>query len=145
LPRERDPYTLRWMASIRKQVHIDAPVAKVWEALRDVSGLHTRLVPGFVTDTKMDGNARIVTFANGQVAREEIVSVDDHLRRVAWAILDPPFKHYSGVAWVEPEVGGARFTWTADLLPDEMAERVEAMMSAGIQVIKKTLERPTRS
>src|SRR5690349_15351370 len=90
------------MASIRKQVHIDAPVAKVWEALRDVGALHTRLVPGFVTDTKMDGNARIVTFGNGQVAREEIVSVDDSLRRVAWAILDAPFEHYSGCAWVDP-------------------------------------------
>lgn len=133
------------MASIRKQVHINATVAKVWEALRDVGALHTRLVPGFVTDTKMDGNARVVTFANGQVAREEIVSVDDNLRRVAWAILDPPFQHYSGVAWVEPEVGGARFVWTADLLPNEMAERVDALMSAGIQVIKKTLERPTNS
>jgi len=132
------------MASIRKQVHIDATVAKVWEALRDVGALHTRLVPGFVTDTRMDGNARVVTFANGQVAREEIVSVDDNLRRVAWAILDPPFQHYSGVAWVEPEVGGARFVWTADLLPNEMAERVDALMSAGIQVIKKTLERPTK-
>ena len=133
------------MASIRKQVHIDAPVAKVWEALRDVGELHTRLAPGFVTDTKMDGNARVVTFGNGQVAREEIVSVDDSLRRVAWAILDPPFEHYSGVAWVEPEVGGARFTWTVDLLPDTMAERVEGMMSAGVQVIKKTLERPGKA
>ena len=133
------------MASIRKQVHIDAPVAKVWDALRDVGALHTRLVPGFVTDTKMDGNARVVTFGNGQVAREEIVSVDDSLRRVAWAILDPPFEHYSGVAWVEPEVGGARFTWTVDLLPDAMAERVEGMMSASVQVIKKTLERPGKA
>ena len=130
------------MASIRKQVHIDAPVARVWDALRDVGALHTRLVPGFVTDTQMDGNARIVTFANGQVAREEIVSVDDDLRRVAWAILDAPFEHSSGAAWVEPEVGGARFTWTADFLPTGMAGQVEAMMSAGIQVIKKTLERP---
>lgn len=133
------------MASIRKQVHIDAPVARVWDALRDVGALHRRLVPGFVTDTKMDGSARIVTFGNGQVAREEIVSVDDSLRRVAWAILDPPFEHYSGCAWVEPEVGGARFVWTTDLLPDDMAERVEGMMSAGIQVIKKTLERPAKS
>jgi uncharacterized protein YndB with AHSA1/START domain len=129
------------MASIRKQIHIDAPVAKVWDALRDVGALHTRLVPGFVTDTKMDGRARIVTFGNGQVAREEIVGVDDSLRRVAWANLHPPFENYSCAAWVDPEVGGARFTWTVDLLPNEMAEKVEAMMSAGIQVIKKTLER----
>jgi uncharacterized protein YndB with AHSA1/START domain len=131
------------MASIRKQVHIDAPVARVWDALRDVGALHTRLAPGFVVDTKLDGSARIVTFGNGQVAREEIVSVDDNQRRVAWAILDQPFEHYSGAAWVEPEVGGARFVWTADLLPNEMADQVDAMMTAGIQVIKKALERPS--
>jgi hypothetical protein len=141
LPEAGERHTLRRMASIRKQVHVDAPVAKVWDALRDVGALHTRLVPGFVVDTKMDGSARIVTFGNGQVAREEIVSVDDDLRRVAWAILDDPFEHYSGVAWVEPEVGGARFVWSVDLLPDEMADKVKAMMDAGIQVIKKTLER----
>lgn len=133
------------MASIRKQVHIDAPVARVWDALRDVGALHTRLAPGFVVDTKLDGDARIVTFGNGQVAREEIVSVDDNQRRVAWAILDQPFEHYSGVAWVEPEVGGARFTWTADLLPNEMADQVDAMMTAGIQVIKKALEGPSKA
>lgn len=133
------------MASIRKQVHIDAPVARVWDALRDVGALHTRLAPGFVVNTKLDGDARIVTFGNGQVAREEIVSVDDNQRRVAWAILDQPFEHYSGVAWVEPEVGGARFTWTADLLPNEMADQVDAMMTAGIQVIKKALEGPSKA
>jgi hypothetical protein len=128
------------MASLRKEVHIDAPLARAWEALRDVGALHTRLAPGFVTDTRMDGNARIVTFGNGKVVREEIVGVDDTRRRVAWAILEAPFQHYSGVAWVEPQVGGTRFVWTVDLLPDEFAGQVEAMMNAGIQVIKKTLE-----
>ena len=65
------------MASIRKHIQIEAPPDKVWDALRDVGALHTRLVPGFVTDTRMEENARVVTFGNGMVAREEIVSVDD--------------------------------------------------------------------
>ena len=128
------------MASLRKETHIDAPPTLVWGALRDVGALHTKLVPGFVTDTRMDGNARIVTFGNGAVAREEIVSVDEQLRRVCWAILDPPFEHYSAAAWVEPEGDGCRFTWSVDLLPDEMAGRVEGMMDTGIGVIRKTME-----
>jgi uncharacterized protein YndB with AHSA1/START domain len=128
------------MASLRKEIHIDAPVSLVWGALRDVGALHTKLVPGFVTDTRMDGRARIVTFGNGTVAREEIVSVDDQRHRVCWAILDAPFRHYSAVAWVEADGEGARFVWTVDLLPDELAARVEGMMEAGIQVIRKTLE-----
>src|SRR5882672_11744453 len=55
------------MASIHKDILIDANPNDVWDALRDLGALHTRLVPGFVTDTKLDGDARIVTFANGTV------------------------------------------------------------------------------
>jgi uncharacterized protein YndB with AHSA1/START domain len=103
------------MASIRKHIQIDAPPDRVWDALRDVGALHTRLVPGFVTDTRMEENARVVTFGNGMVAREEIVSVDPERRRVCWAILDAPFDHYNAAAWVEPDInGGTRFIWTAD-------------------------------
>ena len=69
------------MASIHKEIIIDASPADVWDALRDFGALHTRLVPGFVTDTKLDGEARIVTFANGTVAREVLVDSDDKQRR----------------------------------------------------------------
>jgi hypothetical protein len=34
--------------------------------------VHRRLAPGFVVDAKMDGDARIVTFANGNIARERL-------------------------------------------------------------------------
>src|SRR5882672_1408680 len=71
------------MASIRKEVRIEAPAQRVWDALRDVGALHTRLVPGFVTDTQMEGNTRIVTFGNGMTAREEIVGIDDAQHRVS--------------------------------------------------------------
>jgi hypothetical protein len=129
------------MASIRKEIHIDAPPAQVWESLRDVGALHTRLAPGFVTDTRMEGNVRVVTFGNGAVVREHIVGLDEERRRVAWALVEAPFKHYSGVAWVEPDInGGTRFVWTVDLLPDELAGQIEFMMTAGLKVIKQTQE-----
>ena len=96
------------MASIRKEIHIDAPVDQVWNALRDVGALHTRLVPGFVTDTRMEGNVRVVTFGNGQTAREDIVTVDDAHRRVIWAIIGQQFRHYQGTACVEPADPGCR-------------------------------------
>jgi uncharacterized protein YndB with AHSA1/START domain len=130
------------MTSLRKEVLIDVPPARVWDALRDVGALHTRLVPGFVTDTRMEGATRVVTFGNGMVAREHIVGVDESRRRVCWAVTDPPFQHYNGAAWVEPDInGGARFVWTADLLPHDLGAQVEEMMDAGIAVAKKTLER----
>jgi len=130
------------MASIRREVHIQASPEKVWEALRDVSALHTRLCPGFVVDTKMEArDARLVTFADGRQARELIVSVDDATRRVCWAIVDEPFIHYNGAAQVTPhDDGTCRFTWLSDLLPNELAPVVEAMIDAGIADIKRTQE-----
>ena len=74
------------MASIHKDIPIDASPDDVWDAMRDFGALHTRLVPGFVTDTKLDGDARIVTFASGNVARELLVGCDDDRRRLAYAI-----------------------------------------------------------
>ena len=69
----------------------------------------------------MEGNVRVVTFANGMVAREEIVAVDDAARRVVWAIIGQQFHHYNGAAQVFDHGDGTRFVWTTDLLPDELA------------------------
>ena len=43
------------MASIRKEILIDASPQDVWEAVRDWGALHERLVPGFAVDTRLDG------------------------------------------------------------------------------------------
>jgi carbon monoxide dehydrogenase subunit G len=128
------------MATIRKEIEIHASPQRVWEALSDVGALHTRLAAGFVVETKMEGNGRIVTFANGIVAREEIVAVDGAARRVVWAILGQQFHHYNGAAQVFDHANGSRFVWTTDLLPDEMAPNVDTMMTAGIAAIKRTIE-----
>ena len=61
------------MASIHEEIRIDTAPEQVWEALATYGAVHTRLAPGFVTDTRLDGDTRIVTFANGMVARERIV------------------------------------------------------------------------
>jgi hypothetical protein len=128
------------MATIRKEVEIRASPERVWEALRDIGALHTRLAAGFVVDTRIHGDTRLVTFGNGIVVREDIVSVDDAARRVVWAIVGQQFRHYNGAAQVFANDGVARFVWTTDLLPDELASNVDAMMEAGITAIKKTIE-----
>jgi uncharacterized protein YndB with AHSA1/START domain len=131
------------MATIRREVQIQASAEKVWDAMRDVGALHTRLCPDFVVDTKMEGNdVRLVTFANGRQARELIVSVDDAARRVCWAIVDDPFVHYNGAAQVTPlNDGSCRFTWISDLLPHELEPNVAAMIEAGTAAVKRAQER----
>src|SRR5690349_9354080 len=71
------------------------PAPGVWDALRDFGALHTRLVPGFVLDTKLDGDARIVTFANGTVTRELLVDCDEERRRLVYAVSSERIKQHS--------------------------------------------------
>jgi hypothetical protein len=129
------------MASIRKEVLIRASSDVVWDALKDVGALHIRLVPGFVTNTELEPGARIVTFGNGQVVRELIVDVNEADRRVVWAVVDEPFRHYNASAQIFEEGSAVcRFVWMADLLPNDLADYVAGMMEQGLSVIKATME-----
>jgi uncharacterized protein YndB with AHSA1/START domain len=130
------------MASIRKEILIDAPPEKVWDAVRDFGALHERLVPGFVTDCRMDGEDRIVTFASGAVMREVLIDSDDEAKRLVWSIVDGPYKHHNGAVQVFAEgENGSLFVWTSDLLADEEVVRLtDESMQTGVETAKKTLE-----
>ena len=130
------------MASIHKDFLIDANPNDVWDALRDFGALHTRLVPGFVTDTKLDGGARIVTFANGTVARETLVDCDDERMRLVYAINSERVTHYSASAQVFTD-GDARtrFVWIVDVLPNEIAPYISSQMDQGALAMQKKLAR----
>ena len=131
------------MPSIHHEIFIAVPADKVWDAVRDVGALHTRLVPGFVSMTEMvqgtKAPTRRVTFANGVILDEVIVDCDDQRRRLVWSIKS--VEHHNGVMTVDFADGGSRVTWTADVLPPEMAERFDPSMAAGLAAMKVHLER----
>jgi hypothetical protein len=129
------------MASITKNIDTVAPVGAVWSALRDIGALHTRLIPGFVVDTVLDGDARIVTFANGMVIREPIIAIDEEHRRVVWGADGPQFEHYNGSAQaIEQADDTTVVVWTADFKPDELADVVDEMMTSGAAAMKTALD-----
>ena len=129
------------MATIRKQVSLRADAASVWSAVRDVGALHERLVPGFVVDTRLEPGARVVTFANGLVARELIVTIDDEARRLVWAVSGSArLTHHNGALQVFADGEGTLVVWTADLLPDEAAPGVAAMMEQGLAAMRRRLD-----
>ncbi|HXA46684.1 MAG TPA: SRPBCC family protein [Burkholderiaceae bacterium] len=132
------------MASIHRDILIDAPPEQVWDAARDIGALHTRLVPGFVVDTQVEEGARIVTFGNGMVIRELIIDVSDDRRRIAWAAVGTAMTHYSASFQVFSENGHTRGTWIADLLPNEVAPNVSEMMEQGLLAMKRSMEGTTR-
>ena len=128
------------MASIHKDIPIDAPADHVWDALRDFGALHTRLVPGFVTDTKLEGDTRIVSFANGTVARETLVDSDDIRQRLVYAIKSERLTQHSASVQVFTEgAGRCRVVWIADVLPHEIAPYMDAQMGVGAAAMQRAL------
>jgi hypothetical protein len=96
---------------------------------------HPRLEPG----------ARIVTFANGLVVRERMVTIDHNARRLVWSATGGMLTHHNGSAQVlEDSDRGTRIVWMADLLPDSAAEAIDQMMSHGMTAMQAALDDPTR-
>jgi hypothetical protein len=87
----------------------------------------------------MDNGDRVVTFFNGLVARERLVTMDDEACRLVYAVVEGRASHYSAAVQVFPEGDGSRVVWTIDLLPNELAPAIEAMMDQAAGVMKKTL------
>ena len=129
------------MATINKEIEIDRSAEFVWDAIRDVGAIHKRLVPGFVVDCKLEGDWRVVTFANGMVVRELIVDVDDKRRRHSWAAKGELLTHYNASLQVFQDSGDkCRVVWIADLMPNAAAEPTAEMIQQGLDTMKQTLE-----
>jgi hypothetical protein len=126
------------MASIHNDVPLNAPAREVWDAVRDFGALHERLVPGFVTACTLDGDARIVTFANGSVAREELIDCNDARQRLVYAINNERLRHYSASVQVIADGDGkSRLLWTIDMLPNELAAYVERQTREAVIALQK--------
>jgi hypothetical protein len=132
------------MASIHKDIPIDAAPNDVWAAVRDFGGLHTRLVPGFVRDTRLDGDTRTVTFANGTVARELLVDCDEARRRLVYAAVSERVRqHSASVQVVADGDRHSRLIWIVDVLPHEIAPYIESHMDQAALAMRKALGRET--
>jgi carbon monoxide dehydrogenase subunit G len=129
------------MATIKNEILTRASPAQVWDAVRDVGALHTRLVPGFVVDTKLEPGARIVTFDNGMVAKELIVDLDDAARRLVWSAVGGRLTHHNASVQVfDGADGGSRVVWLCDMLPNELRPVIEGMIEQGLGAMKKTMD-----
>lgn len=130
------------MASIQKDIPIDASSAEVWVAVRDFGAVHTRLAPGFVLEARLDGDVRIVTFANGNTAREQLVDCDDQRQRLVYAITSERVKHYNASVQVLADgATSSRLIWTVDVLPNEIAPYIDGQMDQAALAMQKKLGR----
>ena len=126
------------MASIHKEIPLPATATVVWDAVRDFGALHTRLVPGFVLDTRLDGEARIVSFANGTIARELLVDCDDARQRLVYAVTSERVRqHSASVQVIADGDGHCRLVWTVDVLPHDIAPHIDAQMDLAAAAMRR--------
>lgn len=129
------------MASIVREIDLDASADFVWDALCDLGAPHTRLARGFVIATTTEPGARTVTFANGLSARELIVDLDEARRRFAYSIVAGRATHHNASFQVlSTGAQTCRVAWITDVLPDDMREPFARMVDAGLAAVKQTVE-----
>ena len=130
------------MASIHRDIPIDARPEDAWAAVRDFGAVHRRLAPGFVLDARVDDDARIVTFANGTTARELLVDCDETRRRLVYAVVSERVKHHNAsVQVIADGEARARLIWIVDLLPNEIAPYIAGQMDQAALTMQKALDR----
>jgi hypothetical protein len=116
--------------------------------VRDFGAVHRRLAPGFALDAQIKDDARIVTFANGSVAREVLVDCDDTRQRLVYAVISERVKNYNASVQVaaDSEAQGkacARLIWIVDLLPNDIAPYIADQMDQAARAMQKALDRGT--
>jgi Polyketide cyclase / dehydrase and lipid transport len=128
------------MASIHKDIAIDARPDDVWAAVRDFGALDRRLAAGFVTNSRLDGHTRVVTFHNGNVACELLVDCDEVRRRLVYAVVSERVKHHNASVQVVAEgETSSRILWVVDVLPDEVAPYIAGQMDIAAIAMQRTL------
>ena len=128
------------MSTIVREIDIACEEHRAWAELREF-GAAARLFACVLTDCREACGVRTVTFANGLVVQERLISVDDARRRIVYAVLGGSFTHHSASMQLVASARGVRFVWTSDFLPDDVAASVEPLMNAGCQAIQRALER----
>jgi hypothetical protein len=129
------------MATIIRDIEVGASAEFVWSAVRDVGNVHVRLFPGFVADVTMEPGIRHVRFATGWVIHELIVSIDDQLRRIAYASVQGRAQHHNSSMQVFPIAENrCRILWTTDVLPDAVADSISDILNHAIPIMVRTLE-----
>lgn len=124
------------MASLFREALLPVPAEAAWTALREAGEVH-RLFPGVLVASRLKGAVRVVSFAHGPVVRERILGLDEAQRRIAYAAEREGLTHHAAMRVVPEGEGACRFLWAIDVLPEEAAGPIGALMDAGIAALQR--------
>ena len=127
------------MASLRSHARIARPADEVWKVVSDAEGIPAWF-PGIEQATVADGR-RSCTLPGGMVLEEDIVTVDDALRRFQYRITaGMPVEHHLGTVDVLEDGDGSLVVYSTEITPDSLAELMAPAVEGGVQGLKAHLE-----
>lgn len=107
------------MQRVTRSAIIDAPIARVWEVLRDFNS-HTAWHPA-IAESQIEGGepadrvgcVRNFTLRDGAHVREQLLSLSDREHRFTYCILDAdiPLERYVATVQLKPVTDGNRTFW----------------------------------
>lgn len=144
-----------------ESVEINAPVDKVWEAIKDFGGIahwNPALAKSEGTGGNQPGEKRSLSFPNGEQLVEELDAYDAAAHEYSYRLSKEnvkaiPASSYSAVLKLTPAGTGSKLEWksrlyrgdTGNMPPDELNDEaaVKAMQSffrSGLDQLKKNLQ-----
>jgi len=146
---------------VTETVTIDAPVAKVWKAVREFNGLNTwhpavakdEIVEG---SNNVEGAVRLLTLKDGGTIKEKLLAYNPAAHRMKYSILEgvvPVSDYTSTIAVTKDGAGKSLVTWSGHFMrkdtsdhPAENAndktatEAIKGIYRSGLDNLKKQLE-----
>ena len=137
------------MASIKREITINAPLDAVWKVARGFETIH-EWHPAIASLEMVDGEKdprRLLTLVDGAVVDERLVELDDDKHSQTYTILDSPIPLTKYFATINVQAKGTQslVTWSATYDPDpgEAATCVEIVgevFESGLAALKQELE-----
>lgn len=127
------------MASLRTHARIGRPADEVWKVVSDSAGI-SAWFPGIESAT-VAGRTRTCTLAGGISLVEDVVNVDDELRRFQYRITDGlPVESHLGTVDVLEDGDGTLVVYSTEVTPDSLAGLMGPAVEGGVQGLKALLE-----
>lgn len=128
------------MATIRSHARVRRSAEDVWKIVGDPSRI-IEWFPG-LTGVVVEGTTRTLTMRSGLPVIEEIVTLDDRLRRFQYRITGPlPVRYHLGTMDViEDGQPGCLLLYSTEIEPDPMAFVLDGVISEGIATLARLLD-----
>ena len=127
------------MGTVRRHAFVDCNADQVWSFVGAPERLHEWFP---ITECRVEGNKRWITLAAGIVFEEDIITLDQDLRRFQYKIVNNSLiKFHLGTVDVIPD-GDNRclMMYSTDMDPEVLALPIAGAASLGLEKVKQMFD-----